>query len=204
MRQLNILLDSMIVGDGSVFKKERYNNIYNKTYIDKGVSYCTYSKKLMNDVSEIVLKCCKTPIIYNIKPDGYVIRITKKRKTPIIRKKMLEKCFQEIDYDGKVYCVEVPNHIIYVKRRGKPVWCGNSYRKAMEMYNGKYSSRFKRIADTLETILKPEGKVISFGYHSTFMGKKRGYELSKLCVFAHGGAQHCTIGIVEEKNERYR
>ena len=27
-----------------------------------------------------------------------------------------------------VYCVEVPNHVIYVRREGKPVWCGNSGR----------------------------------------------------------------------------
>ena len=33
-----------------------------------------------------------------------------------------------IDYDGMVYCVEVPNHVIYVRREGKPVWCGNSGR----------------------------------------------------------------------------
>ena len=25
-----------------------------------------------------------------------------------------------------VYCVTVPNHIIYVRRNGKAVWCGNS------------------------------------------------------------------------------
>src|SRR3990167_10099890 len=24
-----------------------------------------------------------------------------------------------------VYCLEVPNHIIYVRRNGKPIWCGN-------------------------------------------------------------------------------
>jgi len=31
-----------------------------------------------------------------------------------------------VDYDGDVYCVEVPNHIIYVRRGGKAVWCGNT------------------------------------------------------------------------------
>ena len=31
-----------------------------------------------------------------------------------------------VDYIGKTYCVEVPNHIIYVRRNGKPVWSGNS------------------------------------------------------------------------------
>jgi len=31
-----------------------------------------------------------------------------------------------IPYRGKVYCVSVPNHIIYVRRNGKAVWSGNS------------------------------------------------------------------------------
>lgn len=73
-----------------------------------------------------------------------------------------------------------------------------AYRKAMEMYNGNYSSKFKQIADLVPNILKKDGKVISFGYHSTFLGKKRGFNLTKLCVFAHGGSQHCTIGIIEQ------
>ncbi len=30
------------------------------------------------------------------------------------------------NWSGKVYCVEVPNGILYVRRNGKPVWCGNS------------------------------------------------------------------------------
>jgi len=75
-----------------------------------------------------------------------------------------------------------------------------SYRKSMEMYNGNYTSKFKRLADELSKIMNLYHKIISFGYHSTFMGKTRGYVLEKLCVFAHGGAQHCTIGIVEVPN----
>jgi len=73
-----------------------------------------------------------------------------------------------------------------------------AYRKAMEMYNNNYSSRFKLLADKIPRILNRNGKVISFGYHSTFLGKKRNFELNKLCVFAHGGSQHCTIGIIEK------
>ncbi len=70
-------------------------------------------------------------------------------------------------------------------------------RKAMEMYKGNYSSKFKQIADEIPRLCKLTTKIISFGYHSTFLGKVRGYELNKLCVFAHGGSQHCTIGIIE-------
>jgi len=73
-----------------------------------------------------------------------------------------------------------------------------SYRKSMEMYNGNLNSRFKLIADEISKILNKNGAIITFGYHSSFMGKVRGFELKELCVFAHGGAQHCTIGIIEE------
>jgi predicted methyltransferase len=74
-----------------------------------------------------------------------------------------------------------------------------SYRKSMEMYNGNRNSRFKLIADNINKILKEEGLIIVFGYHSSFMGKRRGFGLKELCVFAHGGSQHCTIGIIETK-----
>jgi flavin-dependent thymidylate synthase len=30
------------------------------------------------------------------------------------------------DWEGKVYCVEVPNNTLYVRRNGRAVWCGNS------------------------------------------------------------------------------
>ena len=31
-----------------------------------------------------------------------------------------------MSYNKKVYCVEVPNHTLYVRRNGKACWCGNS------------------------------------------------------------------------------
>jgi len=30
-----------------------------------------------------------------------------------------------LDYTGKVYCVEVPNHTLFVRRNGRATWCGN-------------------------------------------------------------------------------
>lgn len=71
-----------------------------------------------------------------------------------------------------------------------------SLRKSIEMYNGKYSNKFKQIADNLSLI---SNRIISFGYHSTFMGNIRNYTLEEICIFAHGEAQHCTIAIIETK-----
>jgi len=31
-----------------------------------------------------------------------------------------------VDYEGFVYCVTVPQHVIYIRRNGIPLWCGNS------------------------------------------------------------------------------
>lgn len=42
------------------------------------------------------------------------------------------------NYNGKVYCVEVPKyHIFYVRRNGKPVWTGNSSRHGQKVTIGK-------------------------------------------------------------------
>lgn len=35
-------------------------------------------------------------------------------------------CNEWIDYDGEVFCAEVPNHLLIVRRNGKPVVSGNS------------------------------------------------------------------------------
>lgn len=77
-----------------------------------------------------------------------------------------------------------------------------SYRKSMEKYKGNLNSRFKMVADEIPRILEKDGVIISLGYHSSFMGMNRGFKLRELCIFAHGGAQHCTIGIVESKIQR--
>jgi hypothetical protein len=34
---------------------------------------------------------------------------------------------KQIDYSGRIYCVEVPNHIFYSRRKGHCMWTGNSH-----------------------------------------------------------------------------
>ena len=199
-KHLMFLLEGLILGDGHRKKEKRWNEKYKKFYIDSHLSYCSFSKRLIDDVSEIVLKIGMISTFYETKKGGHVLNITKHRLTPIITKKKLDKYVKKIRYEGNVYCVNVPNHIVYIRRNGKCCWSGNSYRKSMEMYNNNRNSRFKLIADEIPRILSKDGVIVSFGYHSSFIGKVRGFELKELCVFAHGGAQHCTIGIVEGKN----
>tara|TARA_Y100001951_G_C11297969_1_gene277279 strand:- start:18482 stop:18970 length:489 start_codon:yes stop_codon:yes gene_type:complete len=72
-----------------------------------------------------------------------------------------------------------------------------SYRKSMEMYEGAVTSPFNTLKDALIPIITENSRIITFGYHSVSMGKKRGFEIEEICVMSHGGAIHDTIATVE-------
>jgi hypothetical protein len=78
-----------------------------------------------------------------------------------------------------------------------------AYRKSMEMYKGIVASPFRQLKDAIPRILNDRGIVITFGYHSTVMGSKRGFNIERICLFSHGGAIHDTIATIEryEKSE---
>jgi len=74
-----------------------------------------------------------------------------------------------------------------------------AYRKSMTKYEGAVSSPFNQVKDEIVRILKPQGIVITFGYHSNVMGEKRGFIQDHLLLMSHGGAIHDTIAIIERK-----
>jgi hypothetical protein len=105
----------------------------------------TTSEQLSNDVQELLLKagyCFRVTNLgirnhsknkWNIysKHSCYAINWLNKNEIEIdMSKAKKTKSYKEewIDYSGMVYCVTVPNHIIYIRRNGKGIWCGNSLR----------------------------------------------------------------------------
>lgn len=106
-RLLKILFNALMIGDGDTRKR----------------TYYTSSTKLADDFQEICLKLGYAVSLKNRKREegGKIIRISKKSKIPMIVEKP-----QRVQYRSWVYCVEVPNHIIFVRRNGKTAWCGNS------------------------------------------------------------------------------
>lgn len=105
-RQLRILFESMMLGDGW-----------------RGRSYGTSSKDLSDGFQELVLKMGYASTISNSK-DFYNIYVSYQMLEPMQNKGNDHRSW--IDYEGKVYCVEVPNHLLYVRRNGKACWSGNS------------------------------------------------------------------------------
>ncbi|MDF2953716.1 MAG: Anaerobic ribonucleoside-triphosphate reductase [Thermodesulfobacterium sp.] len=108
--QLEILFEWMMKGDG---------------YIGNGnIDYYTKSKRLADDVQEIVLKLGYSANIYEKKKDNFTWYRVSISKTKYF--KLQHKNIAKAKYKGKVYCLEVPNHVLFVRRNGKACWCGNS------------------------------------------------------------------------------
>ena len=128
-RQSIILLDALMQGD-------------EHTYADGFSRYGTISPKLANDVSRLAVHCGKSGVIkIASEPDGtghmirnsgknkdkfhliesnhtyYKISIITKQNEPYINKKVNDSNEEKlIDYEGKVYCVEMPSSNLYYMR----------------------------------------------------------------------------------------
>lgn len=79
--------------------------------------------------------------------------------------------------------------------------CYNSVGRECTMHDTQ-SSFWTKSRDALDRIIRPGGIVISFGWNTNGMGKKRGYEIVDLLLVAHGGAHNDTICIAERKLAR--
>lgn len=118
-KYLEILYKWLMLGDGSINKRGQE-------------TYYTNSETLANNVQELVLKL------------GYGSGLKKKIRFHKAKEKFISiyevTCHVKskhywiqnsskidyVDYNGMIYCAEVPNHTLMVRRNGKATWCGNS------------------------------------------------------------------------------
>ncbi|NCN53268.1 hypothetical protein GW950_02265, partial [Candidatus Wolfebacteria bacterium] len=126
-RQLKVLFDALMLGDGSGFRVSEHG-IDNRGY-PKSLSYFTISKTLADEFQELCLKVgmASSLFIKNENRNNNIYRIginsnSKQGSNVCLGKHQIV----QKKYSGKVYCVEVPTHVIYVRRNGKAFWCGNS------------------------------------------------------------------------------
>jgi len=138
---LRLFIKTYAYGDGS-FKKS---------------SFCimTGSKKMKNDFHEIALKADYGStvlwakggprVICGVKTQSkgaWHISFTERTEFLMYQKRNESEADSQnrktntkeewIDYKGRVVCVEVPNHIIFVRRKGKSFWCGNTQEVQMK------------------------------------------------------------------------
>lgn len=143
---LEIVLNSLVLGDGTDSISKYGTN-------SKSFKYSTISKQLSDDVSEIVYKCGFVPNICVStakKSDGRVVTeyivswsTTNYGNEPIIytgNKKAKNNgggaTAKEVDYNGVVWCFEVPTGLFVTRRNGQIAIHGNSkYAQADNMVN---------------------------------------------------------------------
>src|SRR5208282_1204071 len=106
-----------------------------------------------------------------------------------------EACVFWQDLDLKATCVlfDPP----YSPRQISEVYNSVGIKCGMEeTQNGKL---YKRVRDAIDPLVIEGGYVLSFGWNSSGMGIKRGYELVEILLVAHGGAHNDTICLAERK-----
>ena len=97
-------------------------------------SLFTTSKRMADDLCELALKAGYRPKIdcrqdagksivfrngeYTINNNLFVIHLNQQVNITHLKK-------EKVPYRGFIYCLEVPNHTLLVKRNGRIVWCGN-------------------------------------------------------------------------------
>ena len=117
-RQLLVLFNALMMGDAS-----EGGDCYN---------YYSKSKQLADDVQELAIRCgyAASVVSHAMGRDFYRVNIR-----PIKDVNLVEP--ERFRYAGKVYCVNVTNHVVFVRRNGRAAWCGQCYDEG------------KRVAETL-------------------------------------------------------
>lgn len=100
------------------------------------------------------------------------------------------KMFQDASVDGVLY--DPP----YSPRQVSECYKGHGIEVTKETTQ---SSWWRKHKDEIARILKPGGKAICFGWNSQGIGRKRGMELKRVRIVAHGAQHNDTICTVEIK-----
>ena len=142
---IKVFLDAYLFGDGHIRKvKSKFKGI---NFIREERMYFTSSKKMADDIGELILKIGKVPKFNLDKTKGkvckfkngeYVINhdMWRIRENNSTSSSMFRMNIATIDYNDMVYCVELPKfHTLYVRRNGQCSWSGNCHCKWIKVFN---------------------------------------------------------------------
>lgn len=140
-RQINVFLEAYLKTDGYTAKNTVINGYNRKPHLQ----VFTTSKRLADGLSELALKAGYRPKVEQRKPSEkeilfpngiyksklilYVIHLNRSVNAGNLKR-------ERVRYNDFVYCVEVPNHTLLVRRNGRIIWCGNCRHK-LTPYRGQ-------------------------------------------------------------------
>ncbi len=151
---LRIFLEAYVDGDGSRRQDGNHSVIY------------TSSKLMADDLQILAIKAGWSANIRvddrtgleRVMPNGqrftnggpsYIVSLLKTRIHPLVNHNGAVSD-SWVPYKGKVYCVKVPNGLLFVRRNGKPVVSGNTHELVRHRAGSAFSQeslRYVRLAD---------------------------------------------------------
>ena len=136
---LAVFLDAFCKGDGrtQTHRTIGFGGVERQASIQPIRFFYTSSPQLADDIGELLLKTGRYPSFSVMKHKGKTV--TFKNGDYVINHDIIVVAENKShwaslrpphikwsEYDGQVYCLEMPrNHTLYVRRRGKCIWCGN-------------------------------------------------------------------------------
>ncbi len=130
---IRIFLDRYRGGDGS---DRKTNGFKNGNFRDELI-YFTSSKRMADDLGELMLKVGRHPSFYLNPTKGKTTIHKNGSYTTNVDMWVLRECYSShawganiqrsiVDYNDIAYCVELAKyHTLWVRKNGKAVWCGN-------------------------------------------------------------------------------
>jgi thymidylate synthase ThyX len=151
---LRVFLEAYVEGDGSRRKDCNHSVIY------------TASRQMADDLQVLAIKAGWSANVRvddrtgleRVMPTGqtfrnarpcYIVSLIKTRTHPLVNHNGANSDSWE-QYKGKVYCVKVPNGLLFVRRNGKPVVSGNTHELVRHRAGSAFSQeslRYVRLAD---------------------------------------------------------
>lgn len=148
-------IDEYLYGDGNIDKNGSAKLYTTSKNLSDQLQILCYIAGYTSTIHTREYKKEDTVIIkgrtYNHKAKAYytiyVTTSNKKyaRNRNVVIKK--NKHFSTELYNDMVYCVNVPNHIIFVRRNGKPVWCGNCQNQMVRHRHASFCVMSERYVD---------------------------------------------------------
>lgn len=117
--QLKAILDGLMASDGNAQTN----------------TFTTSSRRLADDAQELAFKTGQAAVVRAVTNAacfgramspalvGYKVRVCGKHMTP----KIEPRTHAEVEYEGPVYDITVPNHVFFCRRAGKASWTGNCW-----------------------------------------------------------------------------
>jgi hypothetical protein len=150
-------LDAYIEGDGSVHATTGHTVAY------------TASSRMADDLQVLAIKAgysanvridnrvglrrvlASGQAFHNVHP-SYVVSFVRRQTTPLVNHNRQGKAKHDrlVPFAGRVYCVEVPNGLLFVRRNGKVVVSGNTHEIVRHRAGAAYSQeslRYVRLVD---------------------------------------------------------